>query len=85
LVSADLRHRCLVIDNGPFPVRRVAAVGDELFADERLYDYLLAIDRELAEQARGAGCPRCEGQLLRIPGQCEHSFRRNVNTHSGST
>ena len=38
-------------------------MGDGLFADERLYDYLLAIDRELAEQARVAGCPRCEGRL----------------------
>ena len=38
-------------------------MDDELFADERLYDYLLAIDRELAAQARGAGCPRCQGRL----------------------
>ncbi len=38
-------------------------MGDELFADERLYDHLLAIDRELTEQARTAGCPRCEGRL----------------------
>lgn len=38
-------------------------MDDALFADERLYDYLLAIDRELAEQARRAGCPRCTGRL----------------------
>jgi hypothetical protein len=38
-------------------------MGDELFADERLYDHLLAVDRELAERARGAGCPQCQGRL----------------------
>lgn len=38
-------------------------MGDELFADERLYDYLLALDRELAKQACGEGCPRCGGRL----------------------
>jgi hypothetical protein len=36
---------------------------DELFADNRLYDYLLEIDRELAAPARAAGCPRCGGRL----------------------
>lgn len=36
---------------------------DELFADARLYDYLLAIDRDLAWRARRAGCPRCRGRL----------------------
>ena len=38
-------------------------MGDELFADERLYDHLLAVDRELAERARRAGCPQCQGRL----------------------
>jgi hypothetical protein len=38
-------------------------MGDELFADKRLYDYLLALDRELSERARHAGCPRCAGRL----------------------
>lgn len=38
-------------------------VDDALFADERLYDYLLVLDRELAERARRAGCPRCQGRL----------------------
>jgi len=38
-------------------------VCDELFTDLRLYDYLLAIDRDLALRARRAGCPRCEGRL----------------------
>lgn len=38
-------------------------VCDELFADARLYDYLLAIDRDLARCARRAGCPRCGGRL----------------------
>jgi hypothetical protein len=38
-------------------------MGDELFSDERLYDYLLVLDRELAEQARRAGCPQCAGRL----------------------
>ena len=38
-------------------------MDDGLFADERLYDYLLAVDRELAEQARRAGCPQCAGRL----------------------
>ena len=38
-------------------------MGDELFADERLYDYLLVLDRELSERARCAGCPQCGGRL----------------------
>lgn len=38
-------------------------MGDELFVDRRLYDYLLLLDRELCEQARGEGCPRCAGRL----------------------
>lgn len=38
-------------------------MGDELMQEPRLYDYLLAIDHELASQARGAGCPRCAGRL----------------------
>jgi hypothetical protein len=38
-------------------------MDDALFADERLYDYLLVLDRELAERARRAGCPRCQGRL----------------------
>ena len=36
---------------------------DELFADPRLYDYLLDIDRDLAARARAAGCPRCGERL----------------------
>lgn len=36
---------------------------DELFADTRLYDFLLAIDRELVVPVRVAGCPRCGGRL----------------------
>lgn len=38
-------------------------MGDDLFADARLYDYLLVLDRELSERARHAGCPRCAGRL----------------------
>ena len=38
-------------------------MGDELFTDERLYDYLLVLDRELSERARCVGCPRCAGRL----------------------
>ncbi len=38
-------------------------VCDALFADTRLYDYLLAIDRDLALDARRAGCLRCGGRL----------------------
>ncbi len=35
----------------------------ELLQDARLYDHLLAIDRELAGHARRSGCPRCRGRL----------------------
>lgn len=38
-------------------------MGDELFTDPRLYNHLLAIDRELAQRAQGAGCPKCGGRL----------------------
>jgi hypothetical protein len=38
-------------------------MGDDLFADARLYDYLLVLDRDLSERARHAGCPRCAGRL----------------------
>ena len=38
-------------------------MGDDLFANQRLYDHLLLLDRELCEQARRAGCPRCAGRL----------------------
>ena len=36
---------------------------DTLSQDTRLYDYLLAIDHELAGHARRVGCPRCGGRL----------------------
>ena len=35
----------------------------ELLQDARLYDYLLAIDRELALRARRGDCPRCRARL----------------------
>ncbi len=35
-----------------------------LLQDSRLYEFLLTIDREFAEQARAAGCP-CSGRLHR--------------------
>jgi hypothetical protein len=38
-------------------------MGDDLFADQRLYDHLLLLDRELCERARRAGCPQCAGRL----------------------
>lgn len=38
-------------------------MGDALFTDTQLYNHLLAIDRELAGRARGAGCQRCGGRL----------------------
>jgi hypothetical protein len=38
-------------------------MGDELFADPRLYNYLLRLDRALCERARHAGCPQCAGRL----------------------
>ena len=38
-------------------------MGDELFADPRLYDHLLRLDRDLCGRARRAGCPQCAGIL----------------------
>lgn len=38
-------------------------VCDTLFADSRLYDYLLEIDRDLAKRAQREGCPRCGARL----------------------
>lgn len=38
-------------------------MDDALFTDTRLYNYLLAIDRDLAAGARRAGCRRCAGRL----------------------
>ena len=38
-------------------------MGDDLFADQRLYDHLLLLNRELCERARRAGCPQCAGRL----------------------
>ena len=38
-------------------------VYDALLCDRRLYDYLLALDRDLAAQARRRGCPGCGGRL----------------------
>jgi hypothetical protein len=34
-----------------------------LLRDARLYDHLLKIDRDLAEQAKTGGCPHCGGRL----------------------
>ena len=38
-------------------------MDDDLFADRPLYEYLLLIDRELCEKARGERCPHCAGRL----------------------
>jgi hypothetical protein len=38
-------------------------MDDDLFADRRLYEHLLLIDRELCEKARRERCPQCAGRL----------------------
>lgn len=37
-------------------------MGDDLFADARLYDYLLVLDRELSERARHWWCWRASAR-----------------------
>ena len=62
-ISAELGHQRLDRDNGVGSFMGRFNVSNELFRDARLYNYLLAIDRELAGHARRAGCPRCGGLL----------------------